>query len=67
MGERSIEANRRESMVKLIQTKITAANLTTVPLVIRNALDVESGDFIKWCVENEKVVVYKVLKKVVIK
>jgi len=51
-----------ESKVKIKTTKITTANLTTVPVAIRGALNLKAGDYIKWCIENEKVVVYKVWK-----
>ena len=49
--------------MKIKTTKITTANLTTVPSAIRGALNLKAGDHIKWCIENEKVVVYKVWKK----
>ena len=48
--------------MKIKTTKITTANLTTVPSAIRGALNLKAGDRIKWCIENEKVVVYKVYK-----
>jgi len=58
----SIYSHGEETIVKVKTTKITTANLTTVPSAIRGALNLKAGDYIKWCIENEKVVVYKVWK-----
>lgn len=45
--------------MKVKRTKITDANLTTVPAVIRTALKVEAGDFVEWYIEHDEVVVRK--------
>jgi len=45
--------------MRLDRTKINKKNLTTIPKSIRNALKLKAGDHILWCIENEKVVVYK--------
>lgn len=46
--------------MKVKTTKITKANLTTVPAVIRMALKAEAGDLVEWHVENDEVIVRKV-------
>lgn len=38
--------------MKIKTTKITTANLTTVPATIRTALKVEAGDSVEWHIET---------------
>lgn len=45
--------------MELKPTKITTANTTTVPAVIRRALKVKAGEFVEWCIENNQVIVRK--------
>lgn len=45
--------------MKIAETKVTSANLTTVPSAIREALHLEANDYIEWHIENDNVKVKK--------
>jgi len=45
--------------MKIAETKITDASLTTVPSAIKEALNLSAGDYVEWHIENDKVLVRK--------
>jgi len=45
--------------LKVAETKLTDANLTTVPTPIREALKLNAGDYLEWHIDNDAVKVRK--------
>jgi bifunctional DNA-binding transcriptional regulator/antitoxin component of YhaV-PrlF toxin-antitoxin module len=46
-------------MKKIAKTKITNSSLTTVPRSVKMFLDVNNGDEIEWCINEDQEVTLK--------
>jgi len=50
-------------MKKIARTKITNSSLTTVPSAVKMYLDLNNGDLIEWCIDENQKIIIKRCKK----
>jgi len=48
--------------MKIAVSKVMNKNIIALPKAVREALDVKPGDYIEWTIENDKVIVRKMVK-----
>ena len=49
--------------MRIATTKVMNKNITALPKAVREALNIKPGDYIVWAIEDNKVIIRKMVKR----